>query len=139
MPHVKHYFHHLSRCPGRIESYRFIMEPSIFEQYSASLGFLAWWQAGSGSQHRFAGFVSEELRLKTCEEVRPHQIPPWIIWGGDVSDYMRGDVPILDSAPHTCRLEVSRIRDIAPPHIIQGQDLGVMPRHPQITKLVRRL
>ena len=30
----------LSRCPGRIESYPFIMESSIFKPYSASLKFM---------------------------------------------------------------------------------------------------
>ena len=41
----------LARFSRRIESYRFIMESSKSEPYSASYDFLAWCQAGSGSQH----------------------------------------------------------------------------------------
>ena len=43
----------LARFSRRIESYRFIMESSKSKPYSANYGFLAWWRAGSGSQHRF--------------------------------------------------------------------------------------
>ena len=53
----------LSRCPGRIESYRFIMESSIFKPYSVSYGIQACWHAGSGSQHLLARWHAGMLDL----------------------------------------------------------------------------
>ena len=43
----------LARIQRGIESFRFIMESSIFKPYSERWSFQACWQAGTGFQHPF--------------------------------------------------------------------------------------
>ena len=62
----------LARFSRRIESYRFIMESSKSKPYSANYDFLAWCQAGSGSQHLlqiYADLKSVQICTDLCRSV----------------------------------------------------------------------